>query len=420
MDGVGPLNEGTEADAPLHVEAGRVLRFRSNAADKYRISWPQYEALEIFTEDHYEAGSPPGILDNFESCELRAAVCCFTDTRDSSAISPNAQVCDIDLGASRHSSRVYSGFGSLDSDAYCVGMAWKEGDDVTNRYKGNMLFDIAYGTFLDEKYTKSIPGAPLCGCVEKMPTITAANCRTVEVTDESYTLTSAADSLTITQDASTNIEYKDCGDLKTHYNTINSDSIDQNKLAARITGTCDADAYLNKQFFVRDASIATDRYAHAAGTASWQQVAGMGLSYYPTKTWGMAVRDTEFRRLIGAGPQYKLVYRHCESCLPSHQHIFYKRLTPLPSGVNFLNYFMNNWVETSNEMSTDFKLYSTLADAQTDNNAWGYCKFDKTDIGFPGECAPGDHYVPCMWNTYETWQCGNSYNGKSHGFYVEN
>jgi hypothetical protein len=61
---------------------------------------------------------------------------------------------------------------------------WNEAlSQVTNKgsnfdYKGNNLFYISmYDDHMYQRgYVRSVPGAPMCGCVEKMPIVTRADC----------------------------------------------------------------------------------------------------------------------------------------------------------------------------------------------------------------------------------------------------
>ena len=75
------------------------------------------------------------------------------------------------------------------------------------------------------------------------------------------------------------------------------------------------------------------------------------------KAWN----DTEFRKMVGSGPNYNLIYRHCESCAVSHKDIYYKRLTPIPDNFDFLNLFLNNWNKgPANVLGIDFRMFSSI------------------------------------------------------------
>lgn len=419
LDGVGSLNEDAESETPLKVDAGRMMRFQANAASNNRILWPQYDVSE---DDDLQT------IDNFESCDLRAAVCCYTKMRDDGGFSIgvplNANVCDIDFGNSPHSSRVYNGFGPLQaSSAYCVGMTWgADENDIYNNYKGNMLYDISFATFLSDHVTSSISGSPMCGCIEHMPRISTAACRRIDVSGN-YNVDTNGGVLTITPTSSLSVSYVDCGmDLKSHYNMINSNPVDQAALAKRIVDKCDTDSYLNDELFVRDTNTISDRYNRVPEVVNegWTHFAGLGSWYYPTKTWDMDERESDFRQLLGSGPTYPLIYRHCPSCIASHQHIFLKRLTPIPDGLNYFYTLTNYWkTGNGNTINVDYRLYSTLQDARLDQNPWEYCEedWDEDGMGFPMTCGPTG-YVPCQHNSYD-WTCHNNYNGKSHGFFIE-
>lgn len=83
------------------------------------------------------------------------------------------------------------------------------------------------------------------------------------------------------------------------------------------------------------------------------------------------------------------IKRDCLGCVNSHKTIIYKRLTPVPSGLNLFDLFTKNWFSSpSNVLNTDFKLYSTMEDALNDANAWTRCNYNDNGIGFPRDCGP--------------------------------
>jgi hypothetical protein len=110
------------------------------------------------------------------------------------------------------------------------------------------------------------------------------------------------------------------------------------------------------------------------------------------------------------------------SCKPTHQHIFYVRLSPIPTTYNFLNLFMNNWTNVNNTLNMDFELYSNINDALVRNQTgrWQVCNYNDPsgEIGFPRDCDPVTLNI-CQWNSYTTGMCwGYDYSPVSHGFYV--
>ena len=61
----------------------------------------------------------------------------------------------------------------------------------------------------------------------------------------------------------------------------------------------------------------------------------------------------------------------------------------MPSGFSAYKQMACEWTETDNKGGTDFKIYSSLADAIADTNAWSeYGGFGSTDVGFPGTSGP--------------------------------
>ena len=451
MDGGGSWNHDAVSSS-LRDEHGvdRVDRFLQNVAPHARVLWPEYEALQQYTHLAFGDDTSPAAaaahrpyMSNFNdtgSCGLRAAMCCFVDKKkkkNGSALAAANQhknktrVCHHDLYASRRSTHVGQGYGVYTDDgttmaaAHCVGMAWdaNEGSD-SYQYRGNVLADISFGTFQREGYSKNIPGSPMCACVEQMPVVTrdAVACRKATVTNERYTLTNVRGHLVVVQDH-VNVSYTDCGvDFKSYYlSSPTTTRAAAKKMNERIVESCnDANSdFLNGRFLVKD----TTRQFERPSPDRWIQVAGMGLSYHPVKTRDLARRDAEFRSLLSRSP-HGIVLRHCENCLPSHQYIYYKRLTPNllpPTSINYLDVFLNNWRDYPgfHRKGVHYQLYSTYDDTIRGVNPWTYCNYNKTNIGFPRECGPHG-LVPCQWNSYKRNLCHNrEYAPISHGFYVE-
>jgi len=91
------------------------------------------------------------------------------------------------------------------------------------------------------------------------------------------------------------------------------------------------------------------------------QVAGRGAQRVP---------DDVFRSLIQESPN-QIVRRTCSTCQGDHQDIYYQRFTSLPPSLDFLNVFLESWVDSpANLMVTDFALYSTYDDALAGTNPW--------------------------------------------------
>lgn len=114
------------------------------------------------------------------------------------------------------------------------------------------------------------------------------------------------------------------------------------------------------------------------------------------KAWN----DTEFRKMVGSGPNYNLIYRHCESCAVSHKDIYYKRLTPIPDNFDFLNLFLNNWNKgPANVLGIDFRMFSSIEYAVSNKKGWQVCTYNGRNVGFPKSCSPNFNVVNCQWNS---------------------
>jgi len=111
-----------------------------------------------------------------------------------------------------------------------------------------------------------------------------------------------------------------------------------------------------------------------------------------------------FNTLYEEAPQ-KILYRVCATCVESHQHIYYKRLSDIPDGYDLLNTVKNKWSQTNNVMGTDFNLYSTFQDAQDNTNEWEYCKYHN-HVGMPYECGPTEkvrnQWAKMLWPSGKT------------------
>jgi hypothetical protein len=67
----------------------------------------------------------------------------------------------------------------------------------------------------------------------------------------------------------------------------------------------------------------------------------------------------------------------------------YKRITPVPSGTSIYQLMTNTWsIRSGNRFNTDFKLYSSVADAEANRNPWRSCNGDDPGVGFPRDCGP--------------------------------
>eukprot|EP00439_Symbiodinium_sp_Y106_P012060 s2756_g1.t2 len=123
---------------------------------------------------------------------------------------------------------------------------------------------------------------------------------------------------------------------------------------------------------------------HPIFLAGDRQEFHLGISSSGTPSLGQSDFDTRF-----AASPFRIIRRTCSSCDAGFQDIYYRRLTDMPSGFSAYKQMACEWTETDNKGGTDFKIYSSLADAIADTNAWSeYGGFGSTDVGFPGTSGP--------------------------------
>ena len=146
-----------------------------------------------------------GFVEAFDACDANAVTCCYVADRqadgtgtctgggDCSDASPvdNTDVCYVDNSRFPLAGHTEGGFsifpGDSEGPVYCEGFAWSEPslEEPSYRYRGNTLFQLALkDNLLTRGYVREVPGAPMCGCVEKMPVVTDAACLDVDVSEE--------------------------------------------------------------------------------------------------------------------------------------------------------------------------------------------------------------------------------------------
>jgi len=224
----------------LARDARGIKQFYQGPASKKLVTWPT-------------SG-----VDNFESCELNAAMCCWVQDRqadddngncetpypnanpDSSDVwtpdncidkdpADNTDVCYVDLSRSTSSNRVKSGgiifddkAGVREGDAHCHGFAWSNDEfDISRKYRGNNLFYVSMYDHLRQRgYVREVPGAPMCGCLEKMPTVSRSDCTEMDVS-ENFTLRYLPGRNTFEgKITSANVEFNACQGLNDNNNDL--------------------------------------------------------------------------------------------------------------------------------------------------------------------------------------------------------
>lgn len=410
LDGDGDFNEMSESELSRTKDAWRVGHLNAAAT---RISPPLYEALEEYTA---LKGLEDSLVSNFQSCDSQTVMCCTTHTRGTTNLSPNAQVCHANLEPAKRSAHVYHGeanYEGTSNNAYCIGYSMAD-SPLNARFMGNLLFDISYKQFFDEGSVRNVPGAPMCGCMEQMPVVSSAACRTVNsVGTEAYNVNSNDDGdLEITSAAGLNVEIGDCGSLA-------SDYIQPDCVQAR------ADFYNEQQFYVPSTAPNPFELSPPTSQVGWEIVVGQGLEYTPGVDFTNP-NDDKLRLYLDNSPT-KIVYRNCGTCLESHQHL-YLVFVNVPD-TNLMELLMNNWSQGGDDagfefvLNTDFYIYTTFEDASTlsGNNRFEFCNYDSNNVGFPKECGFTDA-IQCQWNNYNAQKslCGQQYyKPTTTAFYVD-
>jgi len=421
--------------ASPHLEKAPIVRFDANLADDTLIAFPEYATrvqynINTLGGENATNGYPANMdLDN--GCDLRTVMCCFTDGDFAAGGDATTDVCHHDLRDSPESSHIKGGWSAFPGDetsTHCAGFTWEDGGE---ELLGNMMYDVSLRNSAVKGYLKGVPGAPMCGCVEHMPVVEEAACRTASKTTE---VTYRFDYAPATEEYegflgasnSVGVAYSDCaaGDLKAQFvanqggDEAKAALIDEHLVGA---GGCEEEVkgYLNDHFTVEGQS---DRY-DATDHAVWSDlVVGQGV-YFQPEGIDDAAADLAFRALIDGGcadgdgaPRRCLVRRRCAGCTVTHTDVYYQRLTPLPTPEesHFLYLFMNQWVSAHNLLGVDFEMYSTYEDALAGENPWTSCNYDHVNVGFPRDCGPTGH-VSSNWNSYVR---GGGY-ADHHGFFVE-
>ena len=365
---------------------------------------------------------PDPYIKNFnleESCQSQTAMCCWTATRngDSAEIpteKANTKVCAHDIGDSPKSARVEDGesiFFPADvggRNTVCEGFYW---DGISSDYKGNLLFKVAMEDgLMGNGYVRNIPSAPMCACVEQMPTVTNAGCTKIHVTETfkiSYSLDEEQHFIELSQDPE--ITFADCGGkaLKEAYDSAMSAITGRELVKVIGTGTPSDDL---KCETLSSTKLSGNGYVPKDPNMNWRPIAGKGILAYPI------VSSDEFRD-IWAQSKTKILRRKCLECDLTHMDIYYKRINDpngLPADFDLLHTVLDSWQESDyNRFNESFELYNSYEAAVIGDvtKRWTYCNF-ASNVGFPRDCGP-TQYTPSQWNKF--------YGGSSKmvAFYVD-
>eukprot|EP01038_Epipyxis_sp_PR26KG_P012241 gene12241-16406_t len=95
---------------------------------------------------------------------------------------------------------------------------------------------------------------------------------------------------------------------------------------------------------------------------------------------------------------HKVIARYCYDCEPSHQIIYYRRLSPMPAEFSIYSNILTTWTSTNNILNVDFVMYNSLGDLYQHKNNWKKCDYDNYGVGFPRDCGR-DTLVKHQWNS---------------------
>ena len=280
---------------------------------------------------------------------------------------------------------------------HCHGFAWgnDENDSIT-RYKANNLFYVSmYDHMYVRGYVENIPGAPMCGCVEQMPTVSRSDCTQVDLTETIKVVYDGKGSFS-GKITSIDVDFNACQGINNRNNDLwaymarlyyqGDITAAQFGQAGRIItddGCDQAVAYqLNEKSFTRGYVHDETMWTHVAGRDSLKIHAGYGNVAFTKSLVQDAALDTA---------PYGILYRVCASCVKTHQKIYYRRLTEIPEGFDLMTniLYRNDDGGGNNVWDVDFSLHSTYEDALNGTNPWE-CPNNAYNYGrgFGGECSP--------------------------------
>ncbi|GFH50285.1 hypothetical protein CTEN210_06761 [Chaetoceros tenuissimus] len=378
----GPMISGTTMDTD--PELARIKDIKEFVNPNGGIAWP----------DSYHRNF------DLETCDAEAVMCCWKATRLGTSpnapqiSSGNANICHHDIADSPKSARVAGGqtlfLEDSEGTSVCHGFFW-DGDSKASDYKGNLLFHVAmeHG-LLNNGFVRNVPSAPMCACIEQMPTVSKAGCSDVSVVETYKVVDDPVKGHYIELAKDPVVTFDNCRsqDLKTAYEAVKTTQL--TKIAAT-NEDCDKQA----EDMIREYG-----FAPKDPSMNWEPIAGRGNLAYPIKSNGDVVE-------LMNQSQNKIIRRKCLECDLSHSDIYYVRVSKgdLPEGFDLQNTLLDRWVEGEhNKFNVDFELYNDYEAAlkRDESKRWTYCNFH-SHIGFPRDCGP-TQYSPHNWNKfYSGW-----------------
>jgi len=396
-----PLSKDTQGQGILHRE------LEEDAAH-----------LRTFQEAYGEHGLVhwPSELPNFSSCQMNTAYCCWPRDRQANDGNGNcgldydvncidkdpADNTDLCYNEGQEATFVFPNDDHHSSDnnaegaIHCHGFAWADDPNHSSAaFKANNLFYISmYDHLYQRGYVNNIPGAPMCACAEQMPVVSRSDCTEMDV-QQKFEISFDGQNQWTARLLSMDIEFNSClgfnmlgeeedNDLWAHMNRLYMEDLVSAEKLQQLT---------TKIVGHHNCRTAEQRYMATQMNlvvgykpiGDWIQVAGRESFAATTNQLG----KFSFNQVLESSPT-NILERICGTCYQSHQHVFYKRLTPVPDSLNLMHDLMYSKEQVSDQVhGVDFQIYGTYDDAVNGVNPFicpteGYRYYE----GFPGDCGP--------------------------------
>ena len=152
----------------------------------------------------------------------------------------------------------------------------------------------------------------------------------------------------------------------------------------------------------------TGKFSSPLGMSCHPRSSGANVTWdvvYQRGAYGsLDVGEKNFNEIFQTSGVYVL-RRKCDDCLPSHQEIYYRRLTN-PTQAELYDMIFETWKTgvVGHTFNQDFALYSSFDDALvgTISGSWKFCNGGDPGVGFPRDCAPGTRAVGHQWSSRST------------------
>merc|ERR1711862_498400 len=390
------MNGGSDWNNMFNPDLKRVEWVEDNVLKDKGITFPQYL-------HNFKLGEEGNCL----SKAVGEGSC--TDSQGCQDAEPvdNTDVCYVNIEDSPLASHTQAGIVTFTGDAegsvHCRGFTWTDDDkDPSNLFKGNLLFEVVmrYG-LKDNGYTRSVPHAPMCACVEQMPYVSHADCTDIE-TNNSWSVSQDSESGLLSLSlSSANIVFNNCNGqgLAAHYEAFHNG----NSISDRISDCSNFQSQIESNHGLKKAL-----------NLKWVKVAGKGNYADPSLTeQGVTNEGVQFSSMtrdefesVWAQSSLQILARKCQFCNEMGKLMFYKRYDTngLPANVDILHDVKSEFKQYENSMmGSNWNLFSSLDDALLEKEPWLHFEdLNRNWKGFPG-LRSGQHPNTRVHHIYNTW-----------------